>query len=465
MTWRERYEPLTLAFRDASIEERYVAEAAPRGLLHMRLGLAASIATWLMYLAASTQTIPWEPRHLAYWPVLAVMLPYLALSLGGSFVLKSWPWQQFLGGTANLLAFVIVHHSARTSGIGAAYAVAGHLIVTVFAFFALGLRFPTALASVGLATAYALFVDLRTLPTGIFVFHCFMFFAGAGIAAAAAYLLELATRNAFFQQHALARAHRELREAQTQLVQSEKMASLGQLVAGLAHEINTPLGAIRGNQQTIAKALEKLRDRLKQIPDAVSSKPIETTLTVLDRSGSTLSDATERVDELVRRMRSFARLDEASLKEISLTTCIEDALAVVQHRVPAAVEINIESSQDAKLVCDPASVNQLLVNILTNAVEAVGEEGVVTVTEQLNDDRVCAIIRDDGVGMAPDTLQQALDPGFTTKGVGVGAGLGLAIAYQIAKQHGGDMTIESDGPGRGTRVAVHLPIGGRAQPV
>lgn len=464
MSWRERYEPLTLAFCDRSVEARYVAEAGRRGLTRMRFGLAASIATWGLYLCAIALLVDWHPAHPAVFPVIAFMVPYLVLMLALTWWLRTWGWQQWLGASGNLMAAVVANVVVQATSMGDAYTMIAHLIIVVFAFFALGLRFPAAATSVVLGTAYVMWMEGQVRSVEVLGFHAFLVFAGAGIAAVAAYLLEIATRDAYFQQHQLTRAHASLRDAQAQLVQSEKMASLGELVAGLAHEINTPLGAIRSNQQTIGTAVEKLRRGLAAHPDALEAKPIGRAMRVLDEASSTLGEATERVDGMVRRMRSFARLDEASLQDVELSTCIDDVLGMVAHRVPAGVDLKHEPAAagggPGEVRCDPAGINQMLMSIVSNALDAVGDSGTIVVRDDVDGEHVVVHVEDDGVGMAPEDAERAFDPGFTTKGVGVGAGLGLSTAYRIAEQHGGGIEIASDGPGEGTRVSIRIARAG-----
>jgi len=297
-------------------------------------------------------------------------------------------------------------------------------------------------------------------PIPTVAFHSFLLIAFGGGAGVAAYLLELATRDAFYQQHELEKAHVELRETQTRLVQSEKIAALGQLVAGLAHEINTPLGVIASNGQMTGKALEKVRAGLAELPGVTTSKKIDRALDVLDRNSDTLKAATDRVDELVRRMRSFARLDEASLQDVDLRVCIDDAVATLRFRIPSGVQVTIDDATPCPVRGDPRAINQLLSNIVSNAIDAVGDAGEITISARIDRDFAEVVITDDGAGMSAETLERALDPGFTKKGVGVGAGLGLPIAHQIAKQHGGDIVLASDGVGAGSEVTVGLAVSG-----
>jgi signal transduction histidine kinase len=274
-------------------------------------------------------------------------------------------------------------------------------------------------------------------------------------------MVGLALENARFYDslHAQVEARtRELREAQAELVQSEKMASLGRLVAGVAHEVNTPLGAIRGCHQTMTTAVGKLGNALgEEHPAALEARRVERSLRVLTDVGDTMGQATDRIAEMIGRMRSFARLDEATVQDVLVESCIDDVLAMLEHRVPGEVSISREHKVTTPLRCDPADLNQLLMSLLTNAIDAVGDAGTITIGDQLDEDNIIITVEDDGVGMSREDLEQAFDPGFTTKGVGVGAGLGLAIAYRIAEQHGGTIALDSQ-LDQCTTATVRLPM-------
>ena len=208
--------------------------------------------------------------------------------------------------------------------------------------------------------------------------------------------------------------NRELQRTQLQLVQNEKMASLGNLVAGIAHEINTPLGAIRA-------------------------------------SGV----------RMVRSLRSFARLDAAAMDWFDLNECVQSTLPLVQHEVKRPLQLETRLGELPKILCHPNQSNQVIINLVMNGVHAVrsaGRPGTVIVETRWDDPRSLAIlsVRDDGVGIRPEHLGRIFDPGFTTKGVGVGTGLGLSIVYRIVGDHGGRMWVDSTW-GEGTEAIVELP--------
>lgn len=253
--------------------------------------------------------------------------------------------------------------------------------------------------------------------------------------------------------------NRDLRDAQTRLVQSEKMASLGNLVAGVAHEINTPVGAINSMHDTLVRGVQKLKDTLGE--DAgdllASNRMIQRSLKVIDEANRVIKTGTDRVTTIVRSLRSFARLDEAEKKDALLTECIEDALTLVRHEVKGRVHVEKDFADLPPIECFPSRLNQVFLNILVNAAQAIEGEGHIRIrTSTLDDDRVRIEISDDGRGMDSEVVAKIFDPGFTTKGVGVGTGLGLSICYQIVQDHHGEITVDSK-PGSGTTFTIDLP--------
>jgi PAS domain S-box-containing protein len=255
-------------------------------------------------------------------------------------------------------------------------------------------------------------------------------------------------------------ANRELRDTQTQLVQSEKMASLGQLVAGIAHEINTPVGAVGSMHDTQVRAMDKLRKTLEsEFPDEYKqSETVKACFETIENANKVIETGTERVTTIVRRLRSFARLDEADLKTVDIHEGLEDTLTLIHHEIKHHITVTKDYGDIPPIACYPGRVNQVFLNILNNARQAVGEKGEVRIRTYQRDGNVCVEISDNGVGISKVHLARVFDPGFTTKGVGVGTGLGLSICYQIIQDHRGDIEVESE-PGKGTTFRIVLPIG------
>ena len=248
-----------------------------------------------------------------------------------------------------------------------------------------------------------------------------------------------------------------LRHAQVRLVQAEKMASLGQLVAGVAHELNNPVGAIRSMQQSAESTMQRLESAVESLPTAAGDKAqLSKLVTVLRKANRVVGDGSARVAAVVSRLRSFARLDEADLQDTDVREGIRDVLALLESELGPQVEVVTELGDVPTIRGYPGALNQIWMNLLVNAKDALaGQPGTIRVSTEGAGDAVRVRVEDSGCGIAPEALPKIFDPGFTTKGVGVGTGLGLAICYQIVQEHGGSIDIASR-PGAGTTVTVRL---------
>ncbi|NIM20280.1 MAG: PAS domain S-box protein [Candidatus Latescibacteria bacterium] len=257
----------------------------------------------------------------------------------------------------------------------------------------------------------------------------------------------------------LEEANRNLHQTQVQLIQSEKMASLGMLVAGIAHEINTPVGSINSMHNTLVRATDKLFGALKKdySEDSSNYAMVESMSEIIGDANQVIQSAVERVTTIVRRLRSFARLDEAELHEAAdIHEGLEDTLTLIHHEIKHNIKVNRMYGDVPRFACFLGRMNQVFVNILINAKQAIVGKGEITITTYHRDDKVYIEFSDTGIGIPEDKLDKIFDPGFTTKGVGVGTGLGLSICYQIIQEHHGDIRVKSK-VGEGTTFTVVLP--------
>ena len=254
-----------------------------------------------------------------------------------------------------------------------------------------------------------------------------------------------------------------LRQAQVRLVQAEKMASLGQLVAGVAHELNNPIGAIRSMHQSAETTMHRLDSAVEALPPEVVDKgQLSRLVTVLRRANRVVGDGSARVAEVVARLRSFARLDEADLQDVDVRAGVRDVLALLESEFGSEVDVVAELGEVPAIRCCPGALNQVWMNLLVNAKDALGgQPGTIRVSTDCDQDAVHVSVTDSGCGIPSADLPRVFDPGFTTKGVGVGTGLGLAICYQIVEEHGGSIDVASRS-GAGTTVTVRLPRNMRA---
>ncbi len=251
---------------------------------------------------------------------------------------------------------------------------------------------------------------------------------------------------------------RELRQKQSQLVQSEKMAALGQLVAGVAHEVNTPLGAIKSNNDTMRRTLDRLRGTLEGCaPEGRTDPEAARLLGALQHLGEVSTDAIERISKIVQSLRRFARLDAAKVDSVDLHPGIDSTLTLLGHELRQGIEVQRDYGPLPIIECYPDRLNQVFMNLLINAVQAIESAGTITVRTRALGDEVCVEISDTGAGIAREHLARIFDPGFTTKGVGVGTGLGLSIVHQIVEEHAGRIEVESE-LGAGASFRVYLPV-------
>jgi signal transduction histidine kinase len=257
----------------------------------------------------------------------------------------------------------------------------------------------------------------------------------------------------------LEKAHMELKDTQAKLVHSEKMASLGMLVAGIAHEINTPIAAVNSMHNTLVRSLEKLKKRL----DAEFSKDkdedgnIQVLLQTIDDANKVINSGTVRVTDIVRRLKSFARLDEAEIDTVDIHDGLDDTLTIIHHQIKHRAKVTKKYGDVPPIPCYPGQLNQVFLNLLINAGQAIKDEGEIIIKTYQAGNRVYIEIRDNGIGIPSKIINRIFDPGFTTKGVGVGTGLGLSICYQIIQDHKGEIKVESE-VGKGTVFTVILPM-------
>ena len=258
----------------------------------------------------------------------------------------------------------------------------------------------------------------------------------------------------------LEQANRELRETQTQLVQSGKMASLGMLAAGIAHEINNPIGAIRSNADVERRTFQVLRDLLEQPALSASVGDLtafQRAVKVFEETNRMTQQASERVIKVIQSLKSFARLDHSRLELLDIHEGLESTLTLLNHLLRDRIIVHRRYGDLPRIRCYASEINQVFANLLTNAVQAIEQSGSISLTTRLASEFAVIEIADTGAGIKPEHLHRIFDPGFTTKGVGVGLGLGLAIAYRIVEKHRGSILVHSI-LHQGSTFEIRLPI-------
>jgi len=242
-----------------------------------------------------------------------------------------------------------------------------------------------------------------------------------------------------------------------ELNQSEKMASLGRLVAGVAHEINSPLGVINSNNDLISRALPALRNGMAGLPPCPETQEVLDLLEVLSNTAEVDRIACQRLIDLVKNLKNFARLDEADRKSVDIHEGLDSTLRLVRYQFKDRIRVEKDYGELPPIECHPNQLNQVFMNILLNAGEAIEGEGVIRITTRVLDGNLVITISDTGKGIPAGDLGRIFDPGFTTKGAGVGTGLGLSITYKIVQNHGGTIQAESQA-GKGTMFTITLPV-------
>jgi two-component system, NtrC family, sensor kinase len=254
----------------------------------------------------------------------------------------------------------------------------------------------------------------------------------------------------------------ELRETQAQLVVREKMASLGNLVAGVAHEVNTPLGALSSNNDILLRTVQKLQEIVDQNQDETTDPQVrKKVLKLLSNAvalGQVNKTATERMDKIITGLRSFARLDRAEEDRFDVREGLDATITMIQSKLGEKIKVVQDYGEVSHIRCYPGQINQVFMNVLTNAIEAIDGEGEINIRCNQDDRTVCIEIADTGCGITTDDLPRIFDPGYTSKGVKVGTGLGLSIVQRIIDDHRGDIRITS-ALGKGTDVRITLPLG------
>ncbi len=258
---------------------------------------------------------------------------------------------------------------------------------------------------------------------------------------------------------------RLLEERQRQLYQAERLASVGQLAAGVAHEINNPIGFVRSNlatsQQYVAR-LRRLQAALGSVGGPVGQLCREIDLDFLLEDFEALLrdslDGADRIARIVRDLKGFSNVDGAAEELLDVNDNLAVVCDMLAGQLPAGVALHRALQPLPKLRGRPGHLNQLFFNVLHNAAQAVGERGTIRVASGVSEGAVRIEIADDGCGIAAEHLGRVFDPFFTTRPVGAGTGLGLAVARDVAQAHGGRIEIASRA-GSGTRVTVTLPVG------
>jgi PAS domain S-box-containing protein len=274
-------------------------------------------------------------------------------------------------------------------------------------------------------------------------------------------------------------AYSDLKSAQSHMLQQEKMASIGQLAAGVAHEINNPVGFVMSNLNSLRKYTEKLLAFIRSQGEALTAitglslerqqalreelaagrKSLkidyiaDDALNLIDES----LDGANRVKNIVQNLKNFSRIDESGNKPTYLNKAIESTLQIVWNELKYKATVTRDYGEIPLTVCNAGELNQVFTNLLINAGQAIREKGEITIRTWAEGESICLAFADTGCGMPPEISQRIFEPFFTTKEVGKGTGLGLSITYDIIKKHQGEIEVTSE-VGKGTTFTVRIPV-------
>ena len=271
----------------------------------------------------------------------------------------------------------------------------------------------------------------------------------------------------------LEKAYESQKAAQSQLVQQEKMASIGQLAAGVAHEINNPVGFIRSNLNTLGKYLQRFDDHIDTLEHLLQQTGQEELIAQANKSRKEKKlnlisqdavqlieesvEGTNRVSVIVQNLKSFSRVDDTGLRWADLNECLEASLSIAWNEIKYNSRIEKDYGDLPQVLCNPQQLNQVILNLLVNAAQAIEQQGVITLKSWADSQWAYISVQDTGCGMSPEVKKRIFDPFYTTKEVGKGTGLGLSICYDIISKHHGSISVDSI-LAQGTTFRIQLPL-------
>ena len=275
------------------------------------------------------------------------------------------------------------------------------------------------------------------------------------------------------QTYELNRTLDELTQAQTHLVQSEKMASLGQLTAGVAHELNNPINFVSTSIKPLQRNVEDLLSLLNKYDSVIKKNDLSAGFIEVEELKETVDldyliketqnlfkgiiEGSSRSMQIVKDLRTFSRMDENEFKPVDIHDGIDSTLLLLHHKMQNRITVHKNYGKIPHVECLPGKLNQVFMNILTNSILAIKGEGEIFIETSSSKDKVKISIRDDGMGMSPEVRDHIFEPFFTTRSVGEGTGLGLSISYSIIEEHAGTVEVTSE-PGEGTVFIITLPL-------
>ena len=371
------------------------------------------------------------------------------------------------------------------------YYYAGLLLVLTYSFTVVRLRFrPTVICCAIIIAGYEFVavLDQRLLADGllsgagpVFLNNNFFLVAAGVITTMGAYLLEDYSRKDFYQRELIGAEKQtveeqklriteqrdelaitlgELTATQDQLVQTERMAVLGKLAAGIAHEINNPVGIVVSAADNSARCVQRIHESLtsdSSIEEIRADRRFQQALSLVGENAQVIVDASERIAKVVQSLSAFAQPDEQGYKRTSVEDCIERTLALLQYAFGERVQLVKQFGKTPQIIGNPGEINQVLLTVISNAAQAIDGEGEVVIATTRQGGLVRIEIEDTGRGMSPEQIDGLFDLGFKKTGSRVGVGMGLVHAKAIVERHQGLISVSSK-LGKGTRFRIELPV-------
>jgi signal transduction histidine kinase len=249
----------------------------------------------------------------------------------------------------------------------------------------------------------------------------------------------------------------ELKRSQTEILYRDRLLALSRMVAGLSHEINTPLGAMLSSADLLGRSVARMEAAALGMPDKSAADNLISKLGTLKSSAGVMVEGARRIHAVVRTLRLFTHLDEAPHKKVDIHEGLETSLELLQHRIGSRVAIVKDYGDLPEILCRPDALNQVFMNLLLNALQALEGQGEIRVSTRTEGDEALVEVSDTGVGISPEELTEIFELGFTTKGQKGGTGIGLALCLRIVQEHGGSIDVQSKRY-EGSRFTLRLPI-------